>query len=80
MTFEKVASILADYKGIDVSSGEGVDLTVFKDYTSVSTYAVSAIQWAVAEGIIQGSNVGLEPGAGANRAQAAAILHRFLAE
>jgi len=40
----------------------------------------AGVSLATVSRVINGSDVGLEPGAGANRAQAAAILHRFLAE
>ena len=64
-------------KGIDVSAA--ADLGSFADFESVSVYARTAIAWASAEGIINGSADGrLMPKAGATRAQVAAILHRYI--
>lgn len=49
----------------------------FADRASVSSYAVKAMQWAVGEGLMQGSAGWLTPGGSASRAQVAAIVHRF---
>ena len=49
----------------------------FSDAASVSSYAVNAIQWAVANGIVNGSNGKLNPQNNATRAEVAAILMRF---
>lgn len=53
-------------------------LTAFSDAGSVSPYAVTAMQWAVGSGIINGANGQLSPSGIATRAQAAAILVRFM--
>ena len=42
-----------------------------------SSYAVNAMQWAVENGIVNGSNGKLNPQNNATRAQVAAILMRF---
>ena len=42
------------------------------------TYAVDAMRWAVAEGLIQGMGGKLNPQSTATRAQVATILMRFL--
>ena len=42
-----------------------------------SSYAVNAMQWAVANGIVNGSNGKMNPQNTATRAQVAAILMRF---
>ena len=80
ITREQMAAILyryAAFKGIDVSAA--ADLGSFADFESVSAYARTAIAWASAEGIINGSADGrLMPKAGATRAQVAAILHRYI--
>ena len=80
VTREQMAAILyryAAFKGIDVSAA--ADLGSFADFESVSAYARTAIAWASAEGIINGSADGrLMPKAGATRAQVAAILHRYI--
>ena len=49
----------------------------FTDAASVSTYAENAMQWAVANGIVNGSNGKLNPQNNSTRAQVAAILMRF---
>lgn len=80
VTREQMAAILyryAAFKGIDVSAA--ADLGNFADFESVSVYARTAMAWAAAEGIINGSADGrLMPKAGATRAQVAAILHRYI--
>ena len=43
----------------------------------MSAWAVSAMQWAVGQGLIQGSNGQLRPQANASRAEVATILMRF---
>ena len=77
---EKDGKILYRYvafKGIDESAAD--DLGNFADFESVSAYARTAIAWASAGGIINGSADGrLMPKAGATRAQVAAILHRYI--
>ena len=45
---------------------------------TVSTYATDAMRWAVASGLIQGSDSKLSPKATASRAQVATILMRFM--
>lgn len=58
-------------------SGSG-DLTAFRDYSSVSDYAKSALAWAVGSSIITGTKAGtLNPGGFATRAQFAVVLKRF---
>ncbi|MCC2176387.1 S-layer homology domain-containing protein [Agathobaculum butyriciproducens] len=42
-----------------------------------SSYAVNAMQWAVANSIVNGSNGKLNPKNNATRAEVAAILMRF---
>ena len=53
-------------------------LTAFSDADKVSGYAAEAMQWAVAEGLLQGSNGKLDPQGSATRAQVATMLHRYL--
>ena len=52
-------------------------LNAFADAADVSSYAVQAMNWAVGQGLIQGSNGLLLPQGTADRAQIAAVLHRF---
>lgn len=57
----------------------GNDLTGFTDAASISSDALPAMQWAVAQAIIRGDNFQLNPQSGATRASACAMLHRFFA-
>ena len=79
ITREQLATILYRYakqKGYDVSKSAA--LTAFSDADKVSGYASEAMQWAVAEGLLQGSNGKLDPQGSATRAQVATILMRFM--
>lgn len=79
ITREQLATILYRYakqKGYDVSKSAA--LTGFSDADKVSGYAAEAMQWAVAEGLLQGSNGKLNPRGSATRAQVATILMRFM--
>ena len=79
ITREQMATILFRYaqnKGIETSKrGE---LSGFADSGNVSSWAKDAVQWTVAEGIINGSDGKLLPQGNATRAQVSAILMRFL--
>ena len=79
ITREQMATILFRYaqnKGIETSKrGE---LSGFADSGNVSSWAKDAVQWTVAEGIINGSDGKLLPQGNATRAQLSAILMRFL--
>ena len=79
ITREQMAAILyryAQYKGYDVSAK--ADLNKFTDADEISNYALEALQWANAEGLINGKGDGvLDPKGQATRAEAAAILTRF---
>ena len=79
VTREQLAAILYRYakqKGHDVTKSAA--LTSFTDADTASSYAVEAVQWAVASGLIQGSGSRLSPKATASRAQVATILMRFM--
>ena len=79
ITREQMATILFRYaqkKNIDTSKrGE---LSGFADSGKVSSWAKDAVQWTVAEGIINGSDGKLLPQGNATRAQVSAILMRFI--
>ena len=79
ITREQLAVILwryAGYKSCDTTGG--VDLTDFADRGSVSAYALRAMRWAVAEGLVTGvTDDTIAPLAGTTRAEAAAVLQRF---
>ena len=79
ITREQLAAMLYRYaklKGYDVSAS--ADLSGCSDAAKVNTYAVDAMRWAVAEGLIQGMGGKLNPQSTATRAQVATILMRFL--
>lgn len=79
ITREQLATILYRYakqKGYNVSKSAA--LTAFSDADKVRGYASEAMQWAVAEGLLQGSNGKLNPQGSATRAQVATILMRFM--
>ena len=74
ITREQLVTMLYRYAGSPATNGS---LDNFSDAASVSSYAVNAMQWAVANGIVNGSNGKLNPQNNATRAQVAAILMRF---
>ena len=81
LTREQMVTILYRF----VSANQKVEapetaLDSFADKGSVSSYAVSAFRWAVSEGIISGKGAGLlDPKGTSTRAEAAAVITRFLA-
>jgi hypothetical protein len=81
ITREQLVTILyryALYKGHDVSVPEGMKLSDFIDASDISKYAVSAMQWAVANGIFIGRTTDvLNPKDAATRAELATVLIRF---
>ena len=74
ITREQLVTMMYRYAGSPATNGS---LDNFSDAASVSSYAVNAIQWAVANGIVNGSNGKLNPQNNATRAEVAAILMRF---
>ena len=78
ITREQIAAIFyryAEYKGYDVTAQ--ADLTSYTDSSKISPYAVPAMKWAVASGLIVGNDNKLDPQADVVRCQTAAIFHRF---
>lgn len=79
VTREQIAAILYRYAGSPTVSGS---LSGFADQAQVSSFAVTAMQWAVGTGIITGTPNGgrnyLNAKGNATRAQVAVMLHRFL--
>lgn len=49
----------------------------YSDIAQVSSYALAALQWAKAEGLVNGTDTTLTPDGSATRAQVAVILMRF---
>lgn len=79
ITREQIVAILYRYAELSGYAPSGtVGLTAFSDAGSVSSYAATAMQWAVEKGIINGSDGRLDPNGIATRAQAATILVRFM--
>jgi hypothetical protein len=80
ITREQMAAILyryATFKGYDVT--KSADLAAYTDTAEIDGYALPAMKWANAEGIITGrSATTLAPNGTATRAEVAAILHRFV--
>ncbi len=74
ITREQLVTMMYRYAGSPKADGK---LDSFSDAASVSTYAADAMQWAVANGIVNGLNGKLNPQNNATRAQVAAILMRF---
>jgi hypothetical protein len=56
------------------------DLSAYTDFGSVSGYAETAVRWAVENGIMSGSYGRLDPQGVVTRAQAAALLERFVSK
>lgn len=80
ITREQLAAILfrfAAYRGMDAVTLRE-NLSSFQDQAAISAYAVSALNWAVGEGLMQGTGDKLEPTGNATRAQVAAMLRRFM--
>ena len=74
ITREQLVTML--YRYADVPEAGGT-LDAFADADTVSAYAVDAMRWAAANGIVNGSHGRLNPHGNATRAQAAAMLMRF---
>ena len=80
VTREQLAAILyryAVYGGMTAVTLEA-NLGSFADTAQLSAYAIQAMNWAVGQGLINGSGSNLVPKAQATRAQVAAIIHRYL--
>lgn len=80
ITREQMASILfryAQFKGLNAVTLEE-NLTGFSDEAQISSYAVSALNWAVGKNLISGKGNGvLDPKGNATRAEAAQILMNY---
>lgn len=84
VTREQVATLMynfAKYKGLSTTAGGS--LSDYTDKGSVSTYATTAMTWAVSNGYITSTSTSakvLSPAASATRAQVCVMLHRFLTD
>ena len=74
ITREQLVAMLYRYAGAPEVGGT---LDDFADANTVSAYAADAMQWATANGIVNGSHGRLNPQSTATRAQMAAMLMRF---
>ena len=83
VTREQMAAILYRYaNGVGIDTSARGNLAVFPDRNQVSSYAVDALSWCNAMGIIGGTKEGgvdyLDPQGFATRAQVATILMRYI--
>ena len=73
----------AEYKGKDVSLDGSVDLKVYPDNSAASSWATTALEWSVQNGLISGvasgNEVVLSPKGTATRAMVAQIMVNYLA-
>ena len=80
VTREQLATFLYRFAracGMDVSERD--ELTGYDDRAAVSQYALSAVQWAVASGLIRGTGARtLSPASYATRAEIAQMLSNFV--
>ena len=75
---EQMLSILfryARHTGAPLSAS--ADLTPFSDASDVSAWAVSSVRWALANGLVSGSDSTLRPGDAVTRAELAAALYTY---
>ena len=70
-----ILSAYCNYKGKYVKTNYG--LTSFSDSSKVSSYALTAVKWAVKNKIISGTNGKLNPKGNATRAEAATMIYSF---
>lgn len=80
ITREQLVTMLYQYAGktgSDITESKALDS--FNDAAEVHEWALDAMQWAYAAGVVIGrSSQCLAPQASATRAEAAAMLHRFI--
>lgn len=80
ITREQMAAVLYRYAAYKGMSGAVLseNLSSFSDRADISAYAVPAMQWAVANGILTDTGNGtIDPRGNALRSQIAAMLHTF---
>ncbi len=80
ITREQLAAMLYRYAGMKgQDTGNAADLSGYADADAVSDYAREPLRWAVAAGILNGTGANaLTPAGNATRAQASAMLMRYL--
>ena len=81
VTREQMVTMIVRYaEKIGAVTGARDDLSQFSDGMQVSSYALAAVRWAVAVGLLRGMDNGrLEPQGTATRAEVATLLMRFAA-
>lgn len=79
VTREQMVTMIVRYaEKIGAVTGARDDLSQFSDGMQVSSYALAAVRWAVAVGLLRGMGNGrLEPQGTATRAEVATLLMRF---
>ncbi len=78
VTREQLATILYRFAASKGEDTEGSDISTFADADTVSSYAIDAISFAVARGIVTGKGEGiLAPRDTATRAEVATMLMRY---
>ncbi len=78
VTREQIATILYRYAAFkEYDTTLAGNIASFSDAAKVSSWANSAIAWAVGEGLINGDNGALKPQGNATRAEIATLLTRF---
>lgn len=81
ITREQLAAMMLRYakaQGRDTSVGENTNILSYDDFAQISEYAISAIEYAVGCGLINGkSETTLAPQDNATRAETAIIIMRF---
>lgn len=80
ITREQVATILmryAKWKGLDVT--KTAELTAYVDVNQISDWALSAMEWTNAEGLLTGrTKTTLSPKSSITQAEVATLLMRFI--
>lgn len=78
ITREQIITMLYRFSKMkNVDSSERADIQSYDDATSVSTWAMDAMQWACSTGVVNGDNNCLKPAKNATRAEVATLLMRF---
>ena len=79
ITREQLIVVLYRYLNLkNIDTSRSTDMSVFSDYQQISEYAYSAMQWAVAEGLVCGTSAStVTPVGNSTRAQLAVILQRL---
>ncbi|MBR6756526.1 MAG: S-layer homology domain-containing protein, partial [Peptococcaceae bacterium] len=82
ITREQMAAIMCNYaehKGYDISVGENTNILSYDDFSNISEYAITSMQYAAGSGLFKGRTPStINPQDTATRAETAAILHRFV--